>query len=123
MSTFNDYLSSIKIVEQKNRMAEILRWIEENFPNLETVIKWNQPMFVNNGTFIIGFSIAKNHIAFSPEEFTINIFVNDILESGYEHTKRLVRIKWTDDIDYSLIKRIIEFNINDKKKCTTFFRS
>jgi len=123
MEIFKEYLNKIQSSEQRERMEEVLWWICARFPSLEAVIKWNQPMFLEHGTFIIGFSIAKNHIAFSPEEAGINTFSEDIRNSGYEHTKGLAKIKWIDEVDYSLLQRIIEFNIADKKDCAAFFRN
>lgn len=79
-------------------------------------------MFTDHGTFIIGFSRAKHHLSFGPEEVVINMFLDDIKKSGYGYTKGLVKIKWSEEIDYRLIKRIIDFNITDKAECTTFFR-
>jgi len=122
MKVLKDYLDSIEVLEQSIKMEEVFNWILENFPQLEVAIKWNQPMFTDHGTFIIGFSKAKNHMSFSSEEFCINIFSEEIKKSGYEHTKGLAKIKWTDDIDFLLLKRIIEFNISDKAECSTFFR-
>lgn len=66
-----EYLNSIDNPEHKNRMSEVFQWIEKNFPTLQGVIKWNQPMFTNHGTLIIGFSTAKNHMSFTPEEYVI----------------------------------------------------
>ncbi|MCQ4950818.1 hypothetical protein NE646_14380, partial [Bittarella massiliensis] len=37
------------------------------FPDLTPKIAWNQPMFTDHGTFIIGFSAAKAHLAVAPE--------------------------------------------------------
>lgn len=122
MEILKDYLEKIQNAGQKARMVELFQWVYDTFPNLEAVIKWNQPMFIDHGTFIIGFSMAKYHMSFTPEESVITQFLEDIVKSGYDHTKGLVKIKWTDEIDYSLIKRIVEFNIADKSECTTFFR-
>jgi len=122
MNIFQNYIDSIESIDQKNRMIEIFSWIRENFPNLTEVIKWNQPMFTDHDTFIIGFSIAKNHMSFTPEEYGVTTFLKDIEKSGYDHTKGIVKIRWTDEIDYSLLHKIISFNINDKMNCTTFFR-
>lgn len=33
--------------------------ITETYPQLDTTVKWNQPMFTDHGTFIIAFSFAK----------------------------------------------------------------
>lgn len=122
MDAFKDYVDAIKSNEQKNRMIEVFDWIRSNYPNLGEVIKWNQPMFTDHDTFIIGFSMAKNHMSFTPEEYGVTVFLQDIEKSGYEHTKGIVKIKWSDEIDYELLHKIIRFNIEDKKNCTTFFR-
>lgn len=103
-------------------MEEILNWVKETFPHLEPMIKWNQPMFADHGTFIIGFSISKKHIAFSPESIVIEKFSEDIIQAGYEHTKEIVRIPWEKPVDYHLLKNVIAFNIEDKADYTNFWR-
>ena len=32
-------------------------------------------------------------------------------------------IKWNVEVDYSLLMRIIQFNIDEKENCKTFFRN
>ena len=49
-------------------------------------------MFIMNGTFIIGFSVAKNHISIAPEAVTMAIFTNDINAANYEATNNLFKI-------------------------------
>ena len=122
MEVFQKFLDSIADPMKRERMEGILRFIEESFPFLKEEYKWNQPMFSDHGTFIIGFSIAKEHIAVAPEEAVMGIFEKDIEKAGYSHTKLLFRIKWTDDVDYDLLRRIIAFNIEDKKDMTKFWR-
>ncbi|MFD1171057.1 iron chaperone [Oceanobacillus picturae] len=103
-------------------MEEVLTWVKEKFPNLESRIAWNQPMFTDHGTYIIGFSISKKHLAVAPEAVGINHFSDDIVQAGYDYTKQLVRIPWEKPIDFSLLEKIIKFNIADKLDCTTFWR-
>lgn len=79
-------------------------------------------MFTDHDTFIIGFSIAKHHMSFTPEEYCLTIFLEEIEKAGYEHTKGIVKIKWTEEVDYPLLRKIIQFNIEDKTNCKTFFR-
>jgi len=122
MNVLKTYTENIEVPEQKARMTELFQWINTTFPDLEAVIKWNQPMFTHHGTFIIGFSRAKQHLSFTPEEALITYFLDDIKKSGYKYTKGLVKIKWTEEIDFKLIKKLIEFNLKDKAECTTFFR-
>ena len=122
METFTDYLASIQDVEQRERIVEVLQWVILKFPNLETKIAWNQPMFTDHGTFIIGFSVSKQHFAVSPEVKGIEVFSGDITESGYSHGKNIFRIKWEDPVDYMLLERMIQYNIDDKKECKAFWR-
>ena len=121
MEAFAEYLASIN-PEHRARTEEILGWVMERFPNLATRIAWNQPMFTDHGTFIIGFSVAKHHLAVAPERAVIERFPDEIAQAGYDHTKELVRIPWDSPVDYSLLEKLIEFNIADKAGYSSFWR-
>ncbi|MCZ2259768.1 iron chaperone [Sporosarcina sp. G11-34] len=122
MEVFAEYLAGIDNPDHRYRMDEVLKWVANEFPNLEQVIKWNTPMFSNHGTFIIGFSTAKHHMSISPEPAGISSFADDITQAGYSGTKGLFRIKWNEPINYELLKKIIEFNIQDKAEYKHFWR-
>ncbi|WP_078577416.1 iron chaperone [Salipaludibacillus agaradhaerens] len=122
MEIFADYLATIDNPQHRSRMEEVLTWVMNTYPNLTPKIAWNQPMFTDHGTFIIGFSVAKRHMAVAPEKAGINHFADDIVQAGYDHTKELVRIMWDRPVDFSLLKKMIAFNINDKAECSTFWR-
>lgn len=122
MKTFQMFLDSIGEAEKRERLEGILNGIKEKFPQLKEEIKWNQPMFSDHGTFIIGFSLAKEHMAVAPEPAAISVFNKEIEEAGYSHTQGLFRIKWTDKVDYDLLYKIIAYNIEDKKEMTKFWR-
>src|SRR5699024_3198674 len=123
MKVFKDYLDSIDIREHRDRMESLLSWISEEYPMLTPEIKWNQPMFTSNGTFIIGLSVSKKHIAVAPENVTITKLEEEIIRSNYDYTKGMVRIPWDLEINVSLIEKMIEFNLEDKKDCPTFWRA
>lgn len=122
MKDFQVFLDNIDVLDQREKIGEILNHIKEKFPRLKEEIKWNQPMFTDHGTFIIGFSIAKKHIAVAPEPVTISYFEKEIKEAGYSHTDGLFRIKWTDKVDFHLLNKIVAYNIEDKKDMTKFWR-
>ncbi|SDZ85077.1 hypothetical protein SAMN05421743_101418 [Thalassobacillus cyri] len=122
MEVFAPFLESIDNPQHRARTEEILGWVSDKFPDLEPAIKWNQPMFTDHGTFIIAFSIAKKHLAVAPENKGIVHFSDDIKEAGYDHTKQLMRIPWDSPVDYSLLGRMISFNIEDKADDTAFWR-
>jgi uncharacterized protein len=122
MDVFKDYLDSIGNDAYRKKMYDLLLWVFETFETLEGKIAWNQPMFTDHGTFIIGFSVSKNHFAIAPELKTLQHFSKDIIQAGYDHTKMLMRIKWDQEINHDLLKKIITFNIIEKKECKTFWR-
>ena len=86
------FLSNFKNPILKFKLEPIFEQIQKEIPNLTVELKWNQPMFIMNGTFIIGFSVAKNHISIAPEAVTMAIFTNDIKASNYEATNNLFKI-------------------------------
>lgn len=122
METFKEFLSKIENEENRNKLASILDFIQNRFSQLKQEIKWNQPMFIDHGTFIIAFSVSKEHIAISPEGKTLEIFEEEIKEAGYKATKMIFRIKWKDKVDFDLIEKLVAYNIEDKKDMKKFWR-
>ncbi len=122
METFAAFLKTIENPQNRSRTGEILGWVAKTFPELSPKIAWNQPMFTDHGTFIIGFSTAKKHLAVAPEQAAIKRFSRAVELSGYEHSKELIRIPWNKPVDYDLLREIIAFNRLDKADCQTFWR-
>lgn len=122
MKEFQTFLNKIENINHKELMNTVLSWVHQQFPDLEMAVKWNQPMFLDHGTFIIAFSIAKGHFSLTPEAYGMGIFQEKAQKLGYQTTKMLIKIKWDDNIDFDFIDEIIRFNIEDKKECETFWR-
>jgi uncharacterized protein YdhG (YjbR/CyaY superfamily) len=122
MEVFAEYLANIENPQNRARTEEVLAWVANRFPTLKPRIAWNQPMFTDHGTYIIGFSVANHHIAIGPERAGIIHFSSEIIKAGYDHGKMLMRIPWESPVDYSLLERIIEYNISEKAGCSTFWR-
>jgi uncharacterized protein YdhG (YjbR/CyaY superfamily) len=122
MEVFAKYLAGIDNTDHRDRTEEILGWVANKFPNLEPLIKWNTPMFSDHGTYIIGFSTAKHHLSVAPEEVGIAHFADDIAQAGYSATKGLFRIPWNEPVNYELLEKMIEYNIQDKTEYTNFWR-
>lgn len=122
MEPFAEYLERVENPQYQDRLQNIFHWITATFPTLRPKIAWNQPMFTDHGTFIIGFSVAKKHLAIAPERAGIERFSDDILQAGYTHSKEILRIGWTQSVDFPLLERIIRFNLEEKANCQTFWR-
>ncbi|PXW92961.1 hypothetical protein DES38_10139 [Streptohalobacillus salinus] len=122
METIADFLATIEDEAKRERLVYLFDHIKTTFPTLESTIKWNQPMFIDHGTFIIAFSVSKQHMAIAPEAVTINAFSNQIQEAGYQAAKEIVRVKWKEPLDLQLIDAMIRYNIAEKKDTTSFWR-
>ncbi len=122
LNVFEPFLASVKNVANQEKLRDVLAWVLREFPMLEPAIKWNQPMFTHHGTFIIAFSVSKSHFAVGTEGVEIEVFKDAIAAAGYKASKMLFRIKWTDDVNYDLLQRIIAYNMDEKAECKTFWR-
>lgn len=122
MNSFDEFLEQITNDEQRNRTREVLDWVKAEFPDLESKVAWNQPMFCDHGTFIIGFSVSSKHLAVSPELAGMLHFTDEIKAAGYAQGRMLFRIPWNREINYVLLRQIIAFNCFDKRECKTFWR-
>ncbi len=122
MEIFADFLSRMDNPLHRARAEEVFGRIAAAFPGLMPEVRWNQPMFTDHGTFIIGFSASKTHLAVAPEKAVISRFSEEIGKAGYDHTKELIRIPWDAPVDYALLEKLIRFNMQDKAECKTFWR-
>lgn len=122
IDVFTEYLERIDTPANRSKTKDVLQWVADTFPALTPRVAWNQPMFTDHGTYIIGFSVSKKHLAVSPEREGILRFADEIEKSGYEHSKMLFRIRWESKVDYALLEKIIAFTIEDKANCSTFWR-
>lgn len=123
MKRLDQFLNDITSIDHREKISNILTWVQNNFPELTLEFKWNQPMFLHHGTYIIAFSVAKAHFAFSPEQAGIVVFKDEAELLGYKTSKMLIKVKWTDEVNYEFIRKVIEFNMNDKIACKSFWRS
>jgi uncharacterized protein len=122
MAIFQEFLVKIENQQHRTRMTEILAWISQKFPSLVPRMAWNHPMFTDHGTYIVGFSTARQHWAIATEVDGINHFSPDIKRAGYDHTVGLMRIKWDQAVDDALLEKMIAYNIKEKDDCTSFWR-
>lgn len=76
MEAFAEYLAHIDNPQHRARTQEVLAWVTKKFPNLMPKIAWNQPMFTDHSTFIIGFSVAKHHLPLPLKRQGLIIFLS-----------------------------------------------
>ena len=121
METLNEYLETMPEIDKREKLESIINWILEEFPQLNLEIKWNQPMFIDHGTFIIAISFARHHMSVSPEKVILDRFAEEIKTSKYKMTKMLFHIKYVQEVDYNLLRNIINASIEEKKDYDKFW--
>ncbi len=122
ITTLHEFLSSVPAGSKRERMIEVLQWVQTTYPSLELRIAWNAPMFTHHGTFIIGFSAAQKHMSVAPEGATMEYFAHYMQERGTDHTAMLVRQPWSAPVDYELLATLIDYELATKKDITSFWR-
>lgn len=122
MEVFKEYLDAITDPEMKERTGRVLSWTHETFPELGRRIAWSNPHFIHQDTFIIAFSLAKDHLAVAPETKALKHFADDIKQAGLKASKMLLKLPWDKPVDYALLEKIIRYNMADKKGLTTYWR-
>ncbi|MBN3490261.1 DUF1801 domain-containing protein [Acholeplasma equirhinis] len=123
IENFDQYVNLIKEDYKKHAFLEVINFIKNEYPELKLEMKWNQPMFIHQGTFILAVSTLKNHMSIAPELKAMTYFRDEIIMAGYEETSQLFRIKYKEPVNYTLLKRIIDFNIKDKMGYDKFWRA
>lgn len=104
-STLDDYLKPHD-KEKQAKVREIFQFIQKQFPKLELVIAWNQPMLKLDNSYIFGLSIAKNHLTLAP-------FNAEVLKAmkadfkGYEMNKKTFKVPTDWQVDKPLLKKLI----------------
>ncbi|CEA01306.1 hypothetical protein BN1048_01325 [Jeotgalicoccus saudimassiliensis] len=119
---FKPYVEKIEYEAGREKVREVYRWIESEFPELKREVKWSTPLYSHHGTFIVGVKPAKKHFSINHEPKGIEVFSSKIKHAGYSHEKMTYKIKYSDEVDYGLLKEIIEYNIEDKKDAGKFWR-
>ncbi len=107
--------------DQKERMRQMIEWTVKTFPKGHFEIKWNQPMFLLNNTYIIAYSYSKNHITVGCEGYDMELFRNKI-EQVYKTGKMTFKIMNNEEINFALLEELISFKMKDKEYSTSFWK-
>lgn len=119
--TFSEYLATLDNHDHVRKLSDLTHWIHHTFPTLELRIAWNQPMLTDHGTFIIGFSVAKNYLSVAVEAETLDHFRDQIEAAGYTTTKKLFHLPWDQVWPQDLLAAIIQHTQVVKQDITTFW--
>lgn len=110
-ATPDEYFSKVDAVAAVTSRA-ILDAAMKTRKGLELVIAWNQPMLRIDGKYVLGLSVAKNHITISP-------FSADVLErlapklAKYQMNKKTFKVPLDWKVDATLVRAIARARLDE----------
>ncbi|HHU07961.1 MAG TPA: iron chaperone [Clostridiaceae bacterium] len=116
-----EFFDSIDTAEKQEKMRQVFDWIEKNYPQFDLRVGWNTPMFTDHGTYIVGFSTTKNHFSAGFESKIMEQFQDELRKREISHGKMIVRFPWSEEVDYDLLARMIDYTIDVKKDVQSFW--
>ena len=119
---FDAYFLKNESNPQVSKLKTLCAFVERFYPQLEPQIRWNQPMYVHQGAFIIGFSLASKHISVAVEQEAMHHYASLIDEAGYECTAHLFKIKATQPLDNHVFHTLIDYNLTLREGSQTFWQ-
>ncbi|MBF4468494.1 MAG: DUF1801 domain-containing protein [Methanobrevibacter arboriphilus] len=112
VDTIDEYISNYPENIQKI-LEKIRKTIKEVAPEATEKISWGIPTFYLNKN-LVHFAAYKKHIGFYPNPSGIENFKDDL--SKYKTSKGTVQFQYDEPIPYDLIRKIVEFRVQENKK-------
>ena len=110
--TIDEYILSFP-PDVQEILQKIRAIIHAIAPDAQETIKYRMPTFTLNGN-LVHFAAYKNHIGFYPVPTGIEAFKEEL--SAYEGGKGSVQFPLDQPIPYDLIRRIVEFRVNENRQ-------
>ncbi|MEE4193794.1 MAG: DUF1801 domain-containing protein [Anaerolineae bacterium] len=102
-------------------LSSIRRLIHEVVPAVEEALSYGIPTFKLKGKNLVHFGAYKKHIGFYPSPSVIAYFEEPL--SIYEGAKGSVKFPLNQPIPYELIRRMVEYRLEELNRSTRRFSS
>ena len=108
-TTIDEYIESCP--EAVRPTLQTLRQvIKEEVPDDEETIKYQMPTFIYHGNLVY-FAAFKNHIGFYPTPSGIDALGNEVAQ--YKAGKGTLQFPLNEPLPYSLIRKIVQFRLQE----------
>jgi uncharacterized protein YdhG (YjbR/CyaY superfamily) len=109
MNTIDEYIETFPPEIQKT-LQEIRNFIKTELPQASEKISYGMPTFYLNGN-LVHFAAFKNHYGFFPSPSGIDAFEEEL--APYRSGKGTLRFPFDKPIPWDIIKKVIQFRINE----------
>jgi uncharacterized protein YdhG (YjbR/CyaY superfamily) len=108
-ATLKEFYASLP-QDQEQAIRRLVDFVATNYPDLELLLAWNQPMFRLGKKYLIGFMPTKKHInLLTISDDAINHLAAEL--KGYRHGTRSISLPFDWKIDQELIAKVIAFQM------------
>lgn len=124
-----DDATKIKIYFDKVADANNRKMVEDLYaqlvaidPDLHILYAWNNPMIKYKESFNCGLTVAKAHFTLAFDTEALDFFKERIIEKGYGLNLKTFKIKYTQEVDFELLKEMVLFSIALRKDAKGFWK-
>ncbi|MBK8698624.1 MAG: DUF1801 domain-containing protein [Saprospiraceae bacterium] len=112
MNAIDDYIGQFP--DELQEILKLMRTtIQMAAPDATEKISYAMPTFYLNGN-LVHFAAYKNHIGFYPAPSGLEAFKREI--SRYKNSKGAVQFPIDEPLPVDLIKRIVQFRVNENRE-------
>jgi uncharacterized protein len=109
-NSVQEYLDSLSIdsvsIGKADTIKKILRFVTNEFPDLEIKLAWNVPTIHKSGQYVVGVAAYKHHITFSV--FSKRVIQNhSALLDSYKSFQNCFQIPVNWELDEELIRTLV----------------
>lgn len=111
-ATIDEYIESFP-EHIRSKLVELRTLIRRTTPEAQERMSYKMPTFYLNGN-LVHFAAHSKHIGFYPTPSGIAKFKQDL--SSYKHSKGSVQFPLDEPLPLKLIKKIVEFRVEENTK-------
>jgi len=106
--TIDEYLAPLSD-EQRAALEKLRRDIKAAAPKAEECISYDIPGFRLGGRLLVSFGAAKNHCAFYPGAFPIEVHKDEL--KAYKTSKGTIRFQADSPLPAPLVRKLVKARI------------
>ena len=99
----------------KEKLKQLRTEIKNAAPEAEEVISYGLPAFKDKA-ILVYFGVSKKHIGFYPTPSGISAFEEEFMKCNLKYAKGSVQFPLDKDLPLSLVKKIVQFRVEENKK-------
>jgi uncharacterized protein YdhG (YjbR/CyaY superfamily) len=116
----NEIKEYLELNDKDNKLKNIYSYILKEYPELELIMKWDNPVLIIHNTFIMSIVLNNEDIVVSIEETALNSFREEFKDK-YRLNRWL--LKTDKELELKDINKMIDYKLIEKKDYNTYWKN